>query len=78
MLIILPSTPTTEKASAYLSSKNIPHQVIPVPESLNYKTGSDTAIYIVGNDHADVPMTLTQQRFIVMRVFKDFELQDFE
>ena len=75
MLIVLPSTPTTEKASAYLAGKNIPHRVIPVPESLDYKTGSDIAIYIEGNDHADVPMQLTRERFIVMRVFKDFELE---
>lgn len=74
MLIVLPSTPTTENASTYLKEKGVPHEVIPVPESLNYKTGSDIAIYITGNDHADVPMELTRQRFIVMRVFKDFEL----
>ena len=73
MLIILPSTPTTEKASEYLTAQHVPHEVIPVPESLNYKTGSDIAIYIAGNDHADVPMQLTRERFIVMRVFKDFE-----
>jgi len=75
MLIVLPSTPTTEKASEYLSAQNVPHRVIPVPESLNYKTGSDTAIYIEGNHHEDVPMRLTKERFIVMRVFKDFELE---
>lgn len=74
MLLFLPSTPMTENASAYLTEHNIPHQVIPVPESLGYKTGSDIAIYVESEDHTDVPMQLTRQRFVVMRVFKDFKL----
>ncbi len=76
MLIILPSSPTTEAASDYLSSQGIAHIVIPVPESLSYKTGSDTAIYIDTQEdphaHADIPMQLTKHRFVVMRVFKDY------
>lgn len=74
MLIVLPSTPTTENASQWLNDRNVPHQVIPIPESLGYKTGSDVAIYIEGNDQQGVPMELTKARFVVMRVFKDFKL----
>jgi len=73
MLIVLPSTPTTEKASQWLSERGIPHEVIDIPESLNYKTGSDIAIYIESNDQQGVPMELTKASFIVMRVFKDFK-----
>lgn len=76
MLIVLPSTPATQNASAWLGERNIPHRLIPVPESLGYKTGSDLAIYIEGSDHAGVPMALTKARFVVMRVFKDFSLED--
>lgn len=74
MLIVLPSTPTTEKASDWLNQRDIPHQIIPIPESLGYKTGSDIGIYVEGQDHAHVPMALTQAQFVVMRVFKDFSL----
>lgn len=76
MLIVLPSTPTTENASQWLTERAIPHQVIPIPDSLGYKTGSDIGIYIEGRDHQGVPMELTKARFIVMRVFKDFQLQE--
>ncbi|WP_373531933.1 hypothetical protein [Vampirovibrio sp.] len=74
MLIVLPSTPTTENASQWLNERNIPHQLITIPESLGYKTGSDLAIYIEGSDQQGVPMELTKARFVVMRVFKDFQL----
>jgi hypothetical protein len=74
MLIVLPSTPTTENASQWLNERNIPHQLISIPESLGYKTGSDLAIYIEGSDQQGVPMELTKARFVVMRVFKDFKL----
>jgi len=73
MLIVLPSTPTTENASQWLKERDIPHEVIEIPESLNYKTGSDIAIYIESNDQQGVPMELTKASFIVMRVFKDFK-----
>ncbi len=74
MLIVLPSTPTTENASHWLEERGIAHQVIPIPESLGYKTGSDIGIYIEGTDQTGVPMELTKARFIVMRVFKEFKL----
>lgn len=73
MLIFLPSTPATENASKYLSEREVAHEVIPVPEELDYKTGSDVCIYIKSEDHTDIPMELTKQRFVVMRVFKDFK-----
>jgi hypothetical protein len=73
MLIVLPSTPTTENASQWLKERDIAHEVIPIPESLNYKTGSDIAILIEGSDQQGVPMELTKARFVVMRVFKDFK-----
>ena len=76
-LIILPSTPATENASTYLTQQEVAHQVIMVPESLGYKTGSDLAIYLsteVYASHGDIAMLLTRQRFVVMRVFKDFSL----
>jgi hypothetical protein len=75
MLIVLPSTPTTENASAWLREHGIAHQVIPIPESLGYKTGSDVGLYVEGADQTDVPMALTKARFVVMRVFKDFRLE---
>lgn len=73
MLIVLPSTPTTENASAFLTEQGIEHQVIPIPESLGYKTGSELGIYIPGANMS-VSMVLTKARFVVMRVFKEFEL----
>ena len=71
MLLVLPSTPMTENASAWLTEKCIAHEVIPIPESLGYKTGSDIGIFIE-KPGVDVAMELTKARFIVMRVFKDF------
>jgi hypothetical protein len=78
-LIVLPSTPTTEKASVYLQTQGIDHRVIPIPASLNYQTGSDVGIYVTASvyaSHGDVSMLLTLQRFVVMRVFKAFVLPD--
>lgn len=76
MLIFLPSTPATENASAFLAEKGVAHELIPVPEDLGYKTGSDVCLYIAPEAHADhsldIPMELTRQRFVVMRVFKDY------
>ncbi len=74
MLIVLPSTPATEKASAYLTQEGFEHQLIPIPDSLGYRTGSDLGIYTVAEDRNKMLTELTQQRFVVMRVFKDFIL----
>ncbi|MBY0405711.1 MAG: hypothetical protein K2X66_17545 [Cyanobacteria bacterium] len=74
MLIVLPSTPATEKASDYLKEKGYEHQVIAMPESIDYKTGSDIGIYTESPDRNKMLIELTQQRFVVMRVFKEFHL----
>jgi hypothetical protein len=74
MLIVLPSTPTTEKASEFLNTIGIGHQLISIPESLGYKTGADLAIYSEDPRKGEIATELTKQRFVVMRVFKDFHL----
>ncbi len=72
MLIVFPSTPMTEKASQWLASQGVDHKVIPIPELLDYKTGSDTAILLDSEDNMDVPMRLSREKFVVMRVFREF------
>ncbi|MFM7468796.1 MAG: hypothetical protein ACKO37_04795 [Vampirovibrionales bacterium] len=74
-LIVLPSTPATQQASAYLKSLEIDHQCIPMPPRLNYTNGSSLAIYTTAFNAQALSTLLTQQRFVVMRVFKDFVLQ---
>jgi hypothetical protein len=72
-LIVLPSNPATQQASAYLTAEGIAHQVVAIPEVLGYKTGADIAIYVTPDTvavHGDVAMRLTKQRLVVMRVFK--------
>ena len=62
----------TENASQLLKEWQVEHQVIPVPEDLDYKTGSDTCIYLaVVPDNIDVPMALTKAKVVVMRVFRE-------
>lgn len=65
----------TELASRWLAEQGIAHEVIPIPDSLGYKTGSDVGIYVPTSveNKLEIPVLLTKQRFIVMRVFKDFE-----
>lgn len=75
MLIVLPSTPATEKASAFLTEAGFDHQVIAIPESLGYKTGADIAIYTQSPERNRMLAELTKQRFVVMRVFKEFTLE---
>lgn len=74
-LIVLPSTPAVEKASAYLTSIGIAHQCIPIPQRLDYENGSRLAIYAPGENGQALSKRLTEQRLVVMRVFKDFVLQ---
>ena len=76
MLIVLPSSSTTEKASEFLSQHGYEHTVIPIPEELGYKTGADIAIYTVSADRNKMLTELTKERFVVMRVFKEFELSN--
>lgn len=75
MLLIFPSTPMTEKASTFLTEEDITHRVIKIPASLDYKTGSDIAIYVDSRDNMDIPMKLSKKHFIVMRVFREFKLE---
>ncbi len=75
MLIVLPSDGMTTKASAWLMEEGVRHHVIKLPQRLDYKTGANTAIALEGDDNMDAPMRLSKQRFVVMRVFRDFELQ---
>jgi hypothetical protein len=76
MLIILPSTPATQKASEYLTAEQLEHRLINVPHDLNYKTGSDLAIYTTAPNSVEYATILTRQRFVVMRVFKDYLLPE--
>lgn len=78
MLVILPSTPTTENASRWLAEQGVAHRLIPIPESLGYKTGADIAIYAEGPDASDILAKLTRAGFVVMRVFKDFQPEPFK
>jgi hypothetical protein len=72
MLLVLPSTPTTYKASEYLASLGVAHDVIAMPSSLNYANGADVAIYTTDTAHGDLAMVLTKAKFVVMRVFKAY------
>ncbi len=76
MLLIFPSSPMAEKASKYLEGEGVPHRIIAIPESLGYKTGADHGIYIDSENNMDVPMKLSRERFVVMRVFRDFKLEE--
>lgn len=76
MLIVLPSDAMTRSASDWLAEQNVTHELIALPESIDYKTGANTALYITGNNNMDVPMRLSKQRFVVMRVFREFSLPD--
>lgn len=72
MLLVFPSDGMTQKASDYLTGENIEHQVIDLPEKLDYKTGANTALYIKSDDNMDIPMKLSRQQLVVMRVFREY------
>ena len=74
MLIVLPSTPTTQKASEFLKAQGYEHQLIPIPKDLGYKTDSDLALYTESPQANHMLTVLTQERFVVMRVFKEYHL----
>jgi hypothetical protein len=74
MLIVFPSSPMTQKASEWLTERAIAHQVIPLPESIHYKTGANHALFIEGENIGDIPMALSRAHFVVMRVFKNYRL----
>jgi hypothetical protein len=74
LLIVLPSTPTTYKASEFLTGLGVVHAIIPIPAELEYKNASDVGIYTTDTRHGDLPMVLTKARFVVMRVFKEYTI----
>lgn len=72
MLLVFPSSPMTHEASAWLAGQGISNTVIPLPERLDYKTGANHALWIDSLDNMAIPMQLSRERFVVMRVFRDF------
>lgn len=74
MFIVMPSDPATLKASEYLESIGVRHMVMDIPEELGYKTSANTGIYIEGQDQEKIMRDLSTKGFIIMRVFKAFEI----
>lgn len=74
MFIVMPSDPTTHKASEFLESLGVKHLVMPIPEELEYKTGATVGIYLEGEEANQVMMQLSAKGFVIMRVFKSFEV----
>jgi hypothetical protein len=74
MFIVMPSDPTTVKASEYLESEGVKHMVMDIPEELGYKTGANIGIYLEGADAEKVMRDLSTKGFVIMRVFKAFEI----
>jgi len=74
MLIVMPSDPATQKASQYLTEQGIQHMVLDIPDQLEYKTGATTGIYLEGSDKEKIMLDLSAKGFIIMRVFKSFEV----
>ncbi len=74
MFLVMPSDPTTDNASEYLTQRQIAHHVMPIPEELGYKTGATKGIYLQGDNLDKVMLDLSANGFIIMRVFKEFEI----
>jgi hypothetical protein len=74
MFIVMPSDPTTLKASEYLESTGVKHMIMDIPEELNYKTSANIGIYLEGTDAEKVMLDLSAKGFVIMRVFKAFEI----
>ncbi len=74
MLIVMPSDPTTYKASEYLNSIPTPHQILEIPDELGYKTGATVGLYLDGEHADDIMKDLSAHGFVIMRVFKSFKL----
>lgn len=74
MLIVLPSDPTTQKASAFLTQHQVAHQVIDLPETLDYKTGANLAIWLHPPVGPSVLTDLSAAGFVIMRVFRQYQL----
>jgi hypothetical protein len=75
MLIVFPSSPMTFKAGEWLAEQNIAHRIITLPESINYKTGANHALFVEGQNMGEVPMQLSRAHFVVMRVFRNYRLE---
>ncbi len=74
MFIVMPSDPTTVKAADFLETEGIKHTVMPIPEELGYKTTATIGIYLEGSKHDQTMLKLSAKGFVIMRVFKQFEL----
>lgn len=74
MFVVMPSDATTLKASEYLQRAGIKHMVMDIPEELGYKTTANTGIYIEGNDQEQILRKLSSEGFVIMRLFKSFEI----
>lgn len=74
MFIIMPSDATTLKASEYLESIGVKHMLLDIPEELGYKTAANKGIYLEGENTQQVMLDLSAKGFVIMRVFKSFEL----
>jgi len=72
MLLVFPSDYMTRKASDYLTTEGVAHRIIAMPERLDYDNGATTALYIESQDNMDIPMKLSRQQLVVMRVFREF------
>lgn len=76
MFIVMPSDPTTVNASEYLTGIGVKHMVLDIPKELGYKTGANIGIYLEGDDEENekVMLDLSAKGFVIMRVFKSFEI----
>ncbi len=74
MFIVMPSDTTTHKASEFLESIAVKHMVVEIPEELGYKTGANVGLYLEGENTDQVMRELSAKGFVIMRVFKSFEL----
>lgn len=72
MLLMFRSPFETRKASAFLREQNVSHRVVVIPPDWDYRP-EDVAILITSNDNMDIPMRLSRERVVVMRVFRDVD-----
>lgn len=74
MFIVMPSDPTTLKAAEFLDSLDVPYRVMDIPPELGYKTGANIGLYLEGDNPDEVMRQLSAKGFVIMRVFKSFEI----
>ncbi|MBK8189698.1 MAG: hypothetical protein IPK79_04540 [Vampirovibrionales bacterium] len=75
MLILLPTDVMTENASQWLTSQAVAHRLIALPQRLCGESGASKGIFLDSRDNMDVPMRLSRARFVVMRVFREFDAE---